>query len=161
MHQCSFKSNLGERSWYKDHLQTSFAILKLLSTQLQFRWTTFSLNLQYWQDFAFKTYSRMTFRLSKASRASIKDLYQSKPPSHPWRMQKFIWTEPFCIHSNMTVFSFLAMESIPSYASGSAYGFSDKVIDGITVTVNSVILTLVSRVFTASIQVRWQIRSGH
>ena len=46
------------------------------------------------------------------------------------------------------------MESIPSYASGSAYGFSDKVIDGITVTVNSVILTLVSRVFTASIQVR-------
>jgi len=46
-----------------------------------------------------------------------------------------------------------AMESIPSYASGSAYGFSDKVIDGITVTVNSVILTLVSRVFTASIQI--------
>ena len=43
--------------------------------------------------------------------------------------------------------------NIPSYASGSAYGFSDKVIDGITVTVNSVILTLVSKVFTASIQV--------
>ena len=36
--------------------------------------------------------------------------------------------------------------------SGSAYGFSDKVVDGITLTVNSVILTLKSRAFIASFQ---------
>ena len=33
------------------------------------------------------------------------------------------------------------------------YGFADKVVDGITVTVNSVLLTLHSHVFTASFQV--------
>ena len=38
--------------------------------------------------------------------------------------------------------------------SGSTYGFSDKVVDGITLTVNSVILTLKSRAFIASFQVR-------
>ena len=41
----------------------------------------------------------------------------------------------------------------PSYASGGQYGFVDKVVDGVTVTVNSVILTMRSRVFTASFQV--------
>lgn len=41
----------------------------------------------------------------------------------------------------------------PSYASGGQYGFADKVVDGITVSVNSVILTLKSKVFTASFQV--------
>ena len=40
-----------------------------------------------------------------------------------------------------------------SYASGGQYGFSDKVVDGITLTVNSVILTLKSRAFIASFQV--------
>ena len=39
--------------------------------------------------------------------------------------------------------------------SGSTYGFSDKVVDGITLTVNSVILTLKSRAFIASFQVRF------
>ncbi len=43
----------------------------------------------------------------------------------------------------------------PSYASGGQYGFVDKVIDGITVSVASVVLTLHSRVFTASFQVGW------
>jgi hypothetical protein len=41
-----------------------------------------------------------------------------------------------------------------SYASGGAYGFADKVLDGITLTVNSVILTLKSHAFIASFQVR-------
>ena len=40
-----------------------------------------------------------------------------------------------------------------SYASGGQYGFSDKVVDGITLTVNSVLLTLKSRAFIASFQV--------
>ena len=40
-----------------------------------------------------------------------------------------------------------------SYASGGQYGFSDKVVDGITLTVNSVILTLKSHAFIASFQV--------
>jgi hypothetical protein len=39
-----------------------------------------------------------------------------------------------------------------SYASGGAYGFADKVLDGITLTVNSVILTLKSHAFIASFQ---------
>jgi hypothetical protein len=39
-----------------------------------------------------------------------------------------------------------------SYASGGQYGFSDKVVDGITLTVNSVILTLKSHAFIASFQ---------
>ncbi len=41
-----------------------------------------------------------------------------------------------------------------SYATGGQYGYVDKVVDGVTVTVNSVILTLKSRVFTASFQVQ-------
>ena len=41
-----------------------------------------------------------------------------------------------------------------SYASGGQYGFADKVLDGITLTVNSVILTLKSHAFIASFQVR-------
>ena len=36
---------------------------------------------------------------------------------------------------------------IPSYATGGPYGYGDKVVDGITVTVNSVILTLRSHAF--------------
>ena len=40
-----------------------------------------------------------------------------------------------------------------SYASGGQYGFSDKVVDGITLTVNSVLLTLKSCAFIASFQV--------
>ena len=43
-----------------------------------------------------------------------------------------------------------------SYGSGGQYGFSDKVVDGITVTVNSVHLTLKSRAFIASFQVSLQ-----
>ena len=153
MHQCSFKSNLGERSWYKDHLQFFNYYLRSFSSDEQ-------PNLQL--TILTRLCIQNLLRYDIPSVKSIQGINQRPlPPSHPWRMQKFIWTEPFCIHYNMTVFFFLAMESIPSYASGSAYGFSDKVIDGITVTVNSVILTLVSRVFTASIQVRWQIRSGH
>ena len=38
-----------------------------------------------------------------------------------------------------------------SYASGGQYGFSDKVVDGITLTVNSVLLTLKSRAFIQNI----------
>ncbi len=34
-----------------------------------------------------------------------------------------------------------------SYASGGAYGLSEKIVDGITLTVNSVLLTLKSRDF--------------
>jgi len=37
--------------------------------------------------------------------------------------------------------------------SSGQYGFADKVVDGVTVTVNSVMLTLHSKVFTASFQV--------
>ena len=53
-----------------------------------------------------------------------------------------------------------------SYASGGQYGFSDKVVDGITLTVNSVLLTLKSRAFIASFQVSlflvyfWFVGSG-
>ena len=36
---------------------------------------------------------------------------------------------------------------------GGHYGFAEKVVDGITVNVNSVILVLKSKVFTASFQV--------
>lgn len=39
-----------------------------------------------------------------------------------------------------------------SYVSGGHYGFSDKVVDGITLTVNSVLLTLKSHAFIASFQ---------
>ena len=37
--------------------------------------------------------------------------------------------------------------------SGGSYGFVEKVVDGITVTVNSVLVILHSHVFTASFQV--------
>ena len=39
--------------------------------------------------------------------------------------------------------------------SGGSYGFVEKVVDGITVTVNSVLVILHSHVFTASFQVRY------
>ena len=41
---------------------------------------------------------------------------------------------------------------IPSYATGGPYGYGDKVVDGITVTINSVLLTLKSHAFIASFQ---------
>ncbi|XP_045598835.1 bridge-like lipid transfer protein family member 3B isoform X2 [Procambarus clarkii] len=41
---------------------------------------------------------------------------------------------------------------LPSYSSGGRYGFSDKVIDGMTVTVNSVLITFRSPAFHASFQ---------
>ena len=41
---------------------------------------------------------------------------------------------------------------IPSYATGGPYGYGDKVVDGITVTINSVVLTLKSHAFIASFQ---------
>ena len=47
-----------------------------------------------------------------------------------------------------------------SYASGGQYGFSDKVVDGITLTVNSVILTLKSHAFIASFQVYQIVSDG-
>ena len=40
-----------------------------------------------------------------------------------------------------------------SLGSGGSYGFVEKVVDGITVTVNSVLVILHSHVFTASFQV--------
>ena len=40
-----------------------------------------------------------------------------------------------------------------SMGSGGSYGFVEKVVDGITVTVNSVLVILHSHVFTASFQV--------
>lgn len=42
---------------------------------------------------------------------------------------------------------------LPSYSSGGRYGFADKVIDGMTVTVNSVLITFCSPAFHASFQV--------
>ena len=48
-----------------------------------------------------------------------------------------------------------------SYASGGQYGFSDKVVDGITLTVNSVILTLKSHAFIASFQVYQIVSDGY
>ncbi|XP_076064331.1 bridge-like lipid transfer protein family member 3B isoform X3 [Oratosquilla oratoria] len=42
--------------------------------------------------------------------------------------------------------------TLPSYTSGGKYGFSDKVIDGMTVTVNSVIIMFKSHAFHASFQ---------
>ena len=44
--------------------------------------------------------------------------------------------------------------SQPAYASGGRYGFSDKVIDGMTVTVNSCCVLFKSHAFEASVQVR-------
>ncbi|XP_069995587.1 bridge-like lipid transfer protein family member 3B isoform X1 [Penaeus vannamei] len=41
---------------------------------------------------------------------------------------------------------------LPSYSSGGRYGFADKVIDGMTVTVNSVLITFCSPAFHASFQ---------
>ncbi|XP_071525078.1 bridge-like lipid transfer protein family member 3B isoform X2 [Panulirus ornatus] len=41
---------------------------------------------------------------------------------------------------------------LPSYSSGGRYGFSDKVIDGMTVTVNSVLITFRSHAFHATFQ---------
>lgn len=41
---------------------------------------------------------------------------------------------------------------LPSYSSGGRYGFSDKVIDGMTVTVNSVLITFRSPAFHATFQ---------
>ena len=41
----------------------------------------------------------------------------------------------------------------PAYASGGRYGFSDKVIDGMTVTVNSCCVMFKSHAFEASVQV--------
>lgn len=41
---------------------------------------------------------------------------------------------------------------IPSYATGGPYGYGDKVVDGVTVTINSVVLTLRSHAFIASFQ---------
>ncbi|XP_022252956.1 UHRF1-binding protein 1-like [Limulus polyphemus] len=43
--------------------------------------------------------------------------------------------------------------SRPSYSSGGKYGFSDRVIDGMSVTVNSVIITFRSPAFQASFQI--------
>ena len=43
--------------------------------------------------------------------------------------------------------------------SGGSYGFVEKVVDGITVTVNSVLVILHSHVFTASFQVRYSFES--
>ena len=42
---------------------------------------------------------------------------------------------------------------LPSYTSGGKYGFSDKVIDGMTVKVNAVQITFKSPAFHASFQV--------
>lgn len=42
---------------------------------------------------------------------------------------------------------------LPSYSSGGRYGFADKVIDGMTVTVNSVLITFRSHAFHATFQV--------
>ncbi|XP_068247106.1 bridge-like lipid transfer protein family member 3B isoform X2 [Palaemon carinicauda] len=42
--------------------------------------------------------------------------------------------------------------SLPSYSSGGKYGFTDKVIDGMTVTVNSVHITFSSHAFHATFQ---------
>ena len=44
-----------------------------------------------------------------------------------------------------------------SMGSGGSYGFVEKVVDGITVTVNSVLVILHSHVFTASFQARTQL----
>jgi len=44
-------------------------------------------------------------------------------------------------------------KSSSSSSSGGQYGFADKVVDGVTVTVNSVHVVLRSKVFTASFQV--------
>ncbi|XP_063865478.1 bridge-like lipid transfer protein family member 3B isoform X1 [Scylla paramamosain] len=41
---------------------------------------------------------------------------------------------------------------LPSYGSGGRYGFADKVIDGMTVTVNSVLITFRSHAFHATFQ---------
>ncbi|KAK7068837.1 N-terminal region of Chorein or VPS13 [Halocaridina rubra] len=41
---------------------------------------------------------------------------------------------------------------LPSYSSGGKYGFTDKVIDGMTVTVNSVLITFCSHAFHATFQ---------
>ncbi|XP_064088502.1 bridge-like lipid transfer protein family member 3B isoform X3 [Macrobrachium nipponense] len=41
---------------------------------------------------------------------------------------------------------------LPSYSSGGKYGFTDKVIDGMTVTVNSVLITFSSHAFHATFQ---------
>ena len=41
----------------------------------------------------------------------------------------------------------------PAYATGK-YGFSDKVVDGVTVSVNSLIVNFKSPAFEASLQVR-------
>ena len=41
---------------------------------------------------------------------------------------------------------------IPSYATGGPYGYGEKIVDGITVTINSVVLTLKSHAFIASFQ---------
>ncbi|CAG0889177.1 unnamed protein product [Cyprideis torosa] len=42
--------------------------------------------------------------------------------------------------------------TVPSYSSGGKYGFADKVVDGATVSVNSVSITLTSKAFLATIQ---------
>lgn len=42
----------------------------------------------------------------------------------------------------------------PTYATGWKYGFSDKVVDGVTVSVNSLIINFKSPAFEASLQVR-------
>ncbi|XP_047737190.1 uncharacterized protein LOC108673136 [Hyalella azteca] len=44
----------------------------------------------------------------------------------------------------------------PSHTSGGHYGFSEKVVDGLTVTVNSVRVTFKSAVFSALFQLSWQ-----
>lgn len=43
----------------------------------------------------------------------------------------------------------------PSYAAGWKYGFSDKVVDGVTVSVNSLIINFKSLAFEASLQVSY------
>ena len=41
----------------------------------------------------------------------------------------------------------------PTYATGGRYGFSDKVVDGVTVSINSLIINFKSPAFEASLQV--------
>lgn len=41
----------------------------------------------------------------------------------------------------------------PTYATGWKYGFSDKVVDGVTVSVNSLVINFKSPAFEASLQV--------
>jgi hypothetical protein len=44
----------------------------------------------------------------------------------------------------------------PTSATGWKYGFSDKVVDGVTVSVNSLIINFKSPAFEASLQVSYQ-----